>query len=154
MEHNLETTPKIIIEDGTEDIVAERIAFVDQSIHRNPSAFIKEFILLGGISANEVVDYHSPHSHETKLPINARDLIIEYIKQRFDLHISYDPETEGAIMNDKFHKELLLKKEVHKSGHDAIIARDEVRKSRLMIYATQVMLYNKQASSEDQRKVV
>lgn len=154
MEHNLESTPKIIIDDGTENSVAERIAFVDESIHRNPSAFIKEFILLGGISSNEVVDYHSLQDHDTNLPINVRDLIIEYIKRRFDLHVSYDPMTEEAIRSDKFHNELLFKKEVRKSGHDAIIARDEVRMSRLMIYATQVMLYKKQEYSEDRRKVV
>lgn len=76
------------------------------------------------------------------------------MKGRFDRYVSYDPLTEETVANDKFHKELLQKKETNKIGAEAVKARDEVRKSRLLIYITQVMSFEKSNKLQDKRKVV
>lgn len=154
MENNLESAPKIFIDESVDENISHRIRFIDESLHRNPNAFIKEFIMLGNLATSDTVELRTDKNHENILPATSLELIKEFMRGRFDRYVTYDQETENAIANDKFHKKFLQLKAANKNGQDAIKARDEVRKSRFLIYITQIMEYEKSNIQTVERKVV
>lgn len=151
--------PRIIIEDFTDTQTQTRIEKIDTMIHQQPEKFQAELAKLGGLALHPI-EFSERDNRVVHAARAANGLIREFLVNRYDLDISYDPETEESLKQDEEYLRLLeASKEtrniVVKTGvmsskllanPNAPSARDAFRMYRFQAYIDHIVAYRRQST--------
>lgn len=156
---HMSAEPHIIIEDFTTPQTRGRIEKIDTLIHQQPEEFQAEFAKLGELALHPI-EFSERENRVVHAAREASGLIREFLENRYDLDISYDPETEQSLKQDEEYLRLL---EASKKTRNIVVKtgvmssklmanpkapseRDTFRMYRLQAYVDHIVTYRRQTT--------
>ncbi len=145
--------PQIIVDNGTDPLIAKRIHMIDRAIHRSPERFQESVDNLGELATSQVIEIGDIDKRIVTATRKPDELITEFLNNRYDRDSVFDDATEEALAEDETAAELLavmrsktsqiisagIMKKISRQNMDAPAARDEFRRYRLGFYIKRVI---------------